>query len=113
MGDGIETPFDYTSSCVNIEAGEEFVKSVKETVIDTYRKEVFGNYGGFNGMTRIPKNYINPVLVQSTDGVGTKLDMALHDSHLVPKHYNMFNIGIDLVAMCVNCLLYTSDAADE
>ena len=86
---------DYKSSGVDIEAGNSFVKSIKETIESTRRSEVLGGFGGFNGMMRIPEKYKKPVLVSGADGVGTKLNIA----QLWDKHYN---VGIDLVAMCVN-----------
>ena len=86
---------DYKSSGVDIEAGNSFVKSIKETIESTRRSEVLGGFGGFNGMMRIPEKYKKPVLVSGADGVGTKLQIA----QIWDKHYN---VGIDLVAMCVN-----------
>jgi len=86
---------DYKSSGVDIEAGNSFVKSIKETIESTRRPEVLGGFGGFNGMMRIPEKYKRPVLVSGADGVGTKLNIA----QIWDKHYN---VGIDLVAMCVN-----------
>ena len=62
------------------------------------RPEVIGSLGGFGALCRIPKRYKNPVLVSGTDGVGTKLKLAIET--------NIHNtIGIDLVAMCVNDLI--------
>ena len=86
---------DYKSSGVDIEAGNSFVKSIKETIESTRRSEVLGGFGGFNGMMRIPEKYRKPVLVSGADGVGTKLSIA----QIWDKHYE---VGIDLVAMCVN-----------
>ena len=86
---------DYKTSGVDIEAGNSFVKSIKETIESTRRSEVLGGFGGFNGMMRIPEKYKKPVLVSGADGVGTKLQIA----QIWDKHYN---VGIDLVAMCVN-----------
>jgi len=86
---------DYKSSGVDIEAGNSFVNSIKETVKSTYRPEVLGGFGGFNGMMKIPEGYRKPVLVSGTDGVGTKLSLA----HIWGDHHS---VGIDLVAMCVN-----------
>ena len=86
---------DYKSSGVDIEAGNSFVNTIKDTVKSTYRPEVIGGFGGFNGAMRIPSNYKKPVLVSGADGVGTKLNLA----HIWDIHEN---VGIDLVAMCVN-----------
>ena len=71
---------------VDIEAGNAFVERLKEKV---------PTIGGFNGMMRIPKGYVNPILISGTDGVGTKINIA--------KIWNDYTtIGQDLVAMCVN-----------
>jgi len=86
---------DYKSSGVDIEAGNSFVKRIKNTVKSTYRPEVIGGFGGFNGAMRVPSGYKKPVLVSGADGVGTKLNLA----HIWNIHEN---VGIDLVAMCVN-----------
>jgi len=86
---------DYKTSGVDIEAGNAFVNSIKDTVKSTHRSEVVGGFGGFNGMIRIPEGYKKPVLVSGADGVGTKLTIA----QIWDKHYE---VGIDLVAMCVN-----------
>ena len=86
---------DYKSSGVDIEAGNSFVKRIKDTVKSTYRPEVIGGFGGFNGAMRVPSKYKKPVLVSGADGVGTKLNLA----HTWDIHEN---VGIDLVAMCVN-----------
>ena len=86
---------DYKSSGVDIEAGNSFVNQIQNIVKSTHRPEVMGGFGGFNGVTRIPSGYKNPLLVSGSDGVGTKLKLA----HLWDVHEN---VGIDLVAMCVN-----------
>ena len=86
---------DYKSSGVDIEAGNSFVESIKKTIKSTHRREVMGGFGGFNGMTKIPEGYKKPVLVSGADGVGTKLKLA----QTWKMHHN---VGIDLVAMCVN-----------
>ena len=88
----------YKDSGVDIESGDKTVDYIKPLAKKTYRKEVISGIGGFNGLFRIPSNYKNPVLVASTDGVGTKLKLAFK----LNKHET---IGIDLVAMCVNDLI--------
>jgi len=91
---------DYKTSGVDIEAGDAFVNQIKETVKSTHRPEVLGGYGGFNGMTKLPKGYERPVLVSGADGVGTKVHVAELNATGDPSV--MRGIGIDLVAMCVN-----------
>ena len=86
---------DYKTAGVDIEAGRSFVDQIKHTVKSTHRPEVLGGFGGFNGMMRIPSGYESPILVSGTDGVGTKGMLAT----LFGRDYD---IGIDLVAMCVN-----------
>ena len=91
---------DYKTVGVDIEAGDAFVGSISERVKSTHRPEVLGGFGGFNGMTKIPKGYERPVLVSGTDGVGTKIHVAELNATGDPSV--MRGIGIDLVAMCVN-----------
>ena len=91
---------DYKTSGVDIEAGRSFVDQIKDTVKSTHRPEVMGGFGGFNGMTKIPSGYENPILVSGTDGVGTKTHVAELNATGNPSV--MRGIGIDLVAMCVN-----------
>ena len=86
---------DYKLAGVDIDAGNDFVNQIKTHVKSTYRPEVLGGLGGFNGMMRIPSGYESPILVSGTDGVGTK-------SKLSSLYNRSFDIGIDLVAMCVN-----------
>tara|TARA_B100000282_G_scaffold97186_1_gene68444 strand:+ start:43 stop:1011 length:969 start_codon:yes stop_codon:yes gene_type:complete len=86
---------DYKSSGVDIEAGNSFVNKIKNIVKSTHRPEVMGGFGGFNGAIRIPSKYKNPILISGSDGVGTKLNLA----HIWGIHEN---VGVDLVAMCVN-----------
>src|SRR6185295_13849073 len=86
----------YESAGVSIGAGDDAVARIKETVRTTFRPEVIGDIGGFGGLFRFdPSRYREPVLVSSTDGVGTKA--------LVAEATGRFaTIGIDLVAMCVD-----------
>ncbi|HUU02815.1 MAG TPA: phosphoribosylformylglycinamidine cyclo-ligase [Myxococcota bacterium] len=91
----------YRDAGVDIEAGEQFVKDIAPLVRSTQRPEVVGSLGGFSGLFALdPARYEDPLLVASTDGVGTKLKVA----NLVGKHSS---IGIDLVAMCVNDIVVT------
>jgi phosphoribosylformylglycinamidine cyclo-ligase len=88
----------YKDAGVNIDAGNALVERIKGVSARTARPEVLGGLGGFGALCEIPAGYRQPVLVSGTDGVGTKLrlamDMGIHDT-----------IGIDLVAMCVNDLV--------
>jgi phosphoribosylformylglycinamidine cyclo-ligase len=87
--------FTYRSAGVDIDAGDELVERIKPAVGRTHRPEVIGGLGGFGGLFRVPLGYREPVLVAGTDGVGTKLKLAVdygaHDE-----------VGVDLVAMCAN-----------
>ncbi|MGN0163903.1 MAG: phosphoribosylformylglycinamidine cyclo-ligase [Candidatus Ornithomonoglobus sp.] len=85
----------YKAAGVNVEAGYESVKLIKDDVKRTAIEGVLGGIGGFGGLFEIGKGYNNPVLVSGTDGVGTKLKIAF----LLDKHDT---IGQDCVAMCVN-----------
>ena len=89
----------YAGSGVSIDAGEEAVERIKAKVRSTFRREVIGDIGGFGGLFAIDRDaYRQPVLVSSTDGVGTKA--------LVAQAVGRFStIGVDLVAMCVDDLV--------
>ena len=91
---------DYKTVGVDIEAGDAFVGNISQIVKSTHRPEVLGGFGGFNGMTKLPKEYERPVLVSGADGVGTKVHVAELNATGDPSV--MRGIGIDLVAMCVN-----------
>ncbi len=86
----------YKEAGVDIDKGNAFVQGIKKIVASTHQRGVISEIGGFSSLFAIDRdNFTNPVLVSSTDGVGTKLAIA----QLCQKHDT---IGIDLVAMCVN-----------
>jgi len=91
---------DYKKAGVDIDKSNRFVKDIGRMVASTKRSEVLSGIGGFSALMKIPKKYRNPILVSSTDGVGTKLMVA----ELLKKHDT---VGIDLVAMCVNDIIVT------
>ena len=91
---------DYKKSGVNIDRADDFVNDISRLARSTRRKEVICDIGGFSALTSIPKKYKEPILVSSTDGVGTKLKVA----DAMNKHDT---IGIDLVAMSVNDVVVT------
>lgn len=88
----------YKDAGVDIDAGDALVERIKSVARKTRRPEVMGGLGGFGALFELPTGYKQPVLVSGTDGVGTKLRLAIdlnsHDT-----------VGIDLVAMCVNDLI--------
>ncbi|OQX36074.1 MAG: phosphoribosylformylglycinamidine cyclo-ligase [Oceanospirillales bacterium LUC14_002_19_P2] len=88
----------YKDAGVDIDAGNALVERIKHVAKRTHRPEVMGGLGGFGALCEIPAGYQQPVLVSGTDGVGTKLRLAMD----LGKHDT---IGIDLVAMCVNDLI--------
>ena len=88
----------YRDAGVDIDAGNALVDEIKAVTRKTNRPEVLSELGGFGAMCEIPSGYKQPVLVSATDGVGTKLKLAME----MGKHDT---IGIDLVAMCVNDLI--------
>ena len=89
----------YEAAGVSIEAGEDAVARIKEDVRSTFRPEVIGDIGGFGGLFRFdPSRYREPVLVSTTDGVGTKAVVAREAARYT-------TIGLDLVAMCVDDLV--------
>lgn len=88
----------YKDAGVDIDAGEALVERIKGVAKRTRRPEVLAGLGGFGALFELPKGYQEPVLVSGTDGVGTKLRLAMD----LNKHDS---IGIDLVAMCVNDLV--------
>jgi phosphoribosylformylglycinamidine cyclo-ligase len=89
-------PVTYRDAGVDIDAGDELVERIKPRVKRSMRPEVLGGIGGFGALVEVPLDrYRKPVLVSGTDGVGTKLRLAI-DTH---RHDG---VGIDLVAMCAN-----------
>ena len=88
----------YKNSGVNIKNADKFVDFISNLTKKTKKSGDFKNIGGFGAISSIPKNLKSPHIVTSTDGVGTKLEIA--------NEIKKFNtIGIDLVAMCVNDLI--------
>ena len=95
----MEKKLTYRDAGVDIDAGNESVKLIKDSVRATYRPEVLGDLGGFGGLFALQAaKYKEPVLVSGTDGVGTKLRLAF----MLDKHDT---VGQDAVAMCVNDIL--------
>jgi len=88
----------YKDAGVDIDKGNSFVDKIKPFVKDTFNSNVVGGIGSFAGAFRMPGGYKKPVLLGATDGVGTKLKLAID-----AKKYD--TVGIDLVAMCVNDLI--------
>lgn len=88
----------YKDAGVDINAGNALVERIKHVARRTKRPEVMAGLGGFGALFELPQGYKQPVLVSGTDGVGTKLRLAMD----INKHDS---IGIDLVAMCVNDLI--------
>jgi len=90
--------FTYEKSGVNINAADNFIKFISNISSKNKGNKKFKNIGGFSSISDIPKNFKRPKIVASTDGVGTKIEIA--------NTLNKYNtIGIDLVAMCVNDLI--------
>jgi len=92
------TPLSYKDAGVDIDAGNQLIDKIKPHAARTKRDGVVDGLGGFGALFEIPDRYQSPMLVSGTDGVGTKLKLALE----MHKHDT---IGIDLVAMCVNDLI--------
>ncbi|GGX77329.1 phosphoribosylformylglycinamidine cyclo-ligase [Litchfieldella qijiaojingensis] len=93
-----QASLSYKDAGVDIDAGNALVERIKGVAKRTTRPEVMGGLGGFGALCQLPAGYKEPVLVSGTDGVGTKLRLAMD----LGKHDT---IGIDLVAMCVNDLV--------
>jgi len=98
MTDEKSPSLSYKDAGVDIDAGNALVERIKHVAKKTTRPEVLGGLGGFGALCEIPSKYRQPVLVSGTDGVGTKLRLAMD----LKQHET---IGIDLVAMCVNDLV--------
>jgi phosphoribosylformylglycinamidine cyclo-ligase len=92
------SPLSYKSAGVDIDAGNAFVEAIKPFVKSTFNSNVIGGIGSFAGAFALPTGYKEPVLLGATDGVGTKLKLAID-----AKRFD--TVGIDLVAMCVNDLI--------
>lgn len=88
----------YKDAGVDIDAGNSFVENIKPLVKSTKIPGVMGGIGSFAGAFELPKGYKEPVMLAATDGVGTKLKLAIESG-------NHSSVGIDLVAMCVNDLI--------
>lgn len=88
----------YKDAGVDIDAGNAFVEAIKADVKSTFDSNVIGGIGSFAGAYALPTGYKEPVLLSATDGVGTKLKIAIESGKLD-------TVGIDLVAMCVNDLI--------
>lgn len=98
MTDSNTPSLSYKDAGVDIDAGNALVDRIKGVAKRTRRPEVMAGLGGFGALCELPQGYKQPVLVSGTDGVGTKLRLAMD----LNKHDT---IGIDLVAMCVNDLI--------
>ena len=88
----------YKEAGVDIDAGNSFVEAIKPFVKSTFNKNVIGGIGSFSGAYELPSGYKRPAILGATDGVGTKLRLAIDTNKLD-------GVGIDLVAMCVNDLI--------
>ena len=88
----------YKDAGVDIDAGNSLVEKIKPLAKSTFSPLVLGGVGSFSGAYELPSGYKEPVLMAATDGVGTKLKLAIDSGRLD-------GVGIDLVAMCVNDLI--------
>ena len=99
MGEIVEnSKISYKDAGVDIDAGNEFVENIKPFVKSTFDKNVIGGIGSFAGAYELPTGFKEPVMLAATDGVGTKLKLAIDAQ-------KFDTVGIDLVAMCVNDLI--------
>jgi phosphoribosylformylglycinamidine cyclo-ligase len=95
----VDTKLSYKDAGVDIDVGAQLVNRIKPLAAKTHRPGMLGGLGGFGALFELPLDrYTHPVLVSSTDGVGTKLKLAIDLNH----HET---IGIDLVAMCANDII--------
>ncbi|MCZ6642302.1 MAG: phosphoribosylformylglycinamidine cyclo-ligase [Gammaproteobacteria bacterium] len=90
----------YRDAGVDIDAGNELIKRIAPACKATHRPEMLSGLGGFAALAELPSRYEQPVLVTGTDGVGTKLKLAI-------DHNRHDSVGQDLVAMCANDVLVT------
>ncbi|MBR8466135.1 phosphoribosylformylglycinamidine cyclo-ligase [Campylobacter sp. faydin G-140] len=88
----------YKDAGVDIDAGNSFIENIKPHVKSTFTPLVLGGIGSFSGAIKLPSGYKNPAILGATDGVGTKLRLAIDANRLE-------SVGQDLVAMCVNDLI--------
>jgi phosphoribosylformylglycinamidine cyclo-ligase len=93
-----EDKLSYKDAGVDIDAGNQFVENIKPFVKSTFDKNVIGGIGSFAGAYELPAGFKEPVMLAATDGVGTKLKLAIEAG-------KFDTVGIDLVAMCVNDLI--------
>lgn len=93
-----QNTISYEDSGVNIDAGNRLVEGIKPLVKSTFDSHVIGGIGSFAGAYALPSGFKEPVILGATDGVGTKLRLAIESG-------NLKSVGIDLVAMCVNDLI--------
>jgi len=98
MTESAQSRLTYRDAGVDIDAGNALVDRIKPFAKRTQRPESLGGLGGFGALFRLPEGYKKPVLVSGTDGVGTKLKLAI-------QYGRHTGIGQDLVAMCVNDLI--------
>lgn len=90
----------YRDAGVDINAGNELIRRIRPACKATHRPEMLSGLGGFAALAELPSRYEHPVLVTGTDGVGTKLRLAI-------EHNRHDSVGQDLVAMCANDVLVT------
>lgn len=93
-----KSPVTYKEAGVDLEAADRFVQLLKGLSLRTHRPWVLHGIGGFSSLVRIPPGYMRPLLAAATDGVGTKLKVAI-----AMGRYD--TVGVDLVAMCLNDLV--------